>query len=460
MRQRIQSEYFATSSVAPALSLAGWCIFALFLLAQAKAGPALIWNDSETYARIAARPVWSMAFWSGSRPPLIPLAIKAFGSQSGFLLAQAVIGAISWGLLAWTVGRQVRPGWMRVLATWTILGFATTLPVNLWNRSVLSESISLSLLALIVAALIWTHREMTFPRIAVTTFVCLCFALARDAQIWTVAMLFALSGAYCVRSITRDRRLAIRSGLLATCLLLVVVSTAWASLESKRTLSNVADVLYIRIFPFPNRVAWFAGHGMPEQARIDQLARSVPSNPNVAKLVVPPTDGSSFAELNGWIAQHGEQTYLEWLVTHPWYFLTDPLDRPEQSYNFGQGNLEIYMATTNPVESPLTYAMWPPLLWLVLAWALAILLGIATDSWRDRNWQTAAVLTVMGVLAMLIAWHGDGQEVTRHTVEGFALLRLAVWILLILGIFDSANGSPRFVSWISKPAVVQSSSLS
>jgi hypothetical protein len=44
------------------------------------------------------------------------------------------------------------------------------------------------------------------------------------------------------------------------------------------------------------------------------------------------------------------------------------------------------------------------------------------------------VLIVIGVLAMLIAWHGDGQEVTRHTVEGFAQVRLGVWILVVWGL--------------------------
>ena len=45
---------------------------------------------------------------------------------------------------------------------------------------------------------------------------------------------------------------------------------------------------------------------------------------------------------------------------------------------------------------------------------------------------------------MLVAWHGDGQETTRHTVEGFAQVRLGVWLLFALGllslpIFDRAT---------------------
>ena len=40
----------------------------------------------------------------------------------------------------------------------------------------------------------------------------------------------------------------------------------------------------------------------------------------------------------------------------------------------------------------------------------------------------------LGIVTMLIAWHGDGEEVTRHTVEGFAELRASVLILAVVGV--------------------------
>ena len=47
---------------------------------------------------------------------------------------------------------------------------------------------------------------------------------------------------------------------------------------------------------------------------------------------------------------------------------------------------------------------------------------------------------------MLVAWHGDGQEVTRHTVEGLAEFRLGVWILLVVGLFGLDQGQPDLVT--------------
>jgi hypothetical protein len=44
--------------------------------------------------------------------------------------------------------------------------------------------------------------------------------------------------------------------------------------------------------------------------------------------------------------------------------------------------------------------------------------------------------------SMLVAWHGDGQEVTRHTIEGLTEVRLGVWILLVIGLFGLDQSQP------------------
>ena len=48
------------------------------------------------------------------------------------------------------------------------------------------------------------------------------------------------------------------------------------------------------------------------------------------------------------------------------------------------------------------------------------------------------MVTVLSVVrrwrGMLVAWHGDSQEVTRHTIEGVAQVRLGVWILFTMGL--------------------------
>ena len=429
---RRRSRLLAPTSLAPAVALAGWCIFAWYLFAQALAGPPISWNDSVVYVHIASRSLWSAGFWAGQRPPATALLIKLVGSSRGFLAAQAAIAALSWGFLAWTVGRLVSRGWRRTVAAWAILAFATAFPVTLWNRSVLSESLSMSLLALVFATLIWTARRLTRPRVAAATATCLCFAATRDAQIWTVAFLAVAVGAGAIVAAVKKRELAVRAGVLSLCLAGVVVLTGWGTVSSHRTEQNVADVLYVRIFPFPGRVAWFAAHGMPEQRQIDDLARATAAAPGAAKVVGFSVSDPAFAQLERWIDSKGTGTYVLWLLTHPGYVATEPLLRPERSYNFANGDLTFYASSTDRMASPLTFAMWPPLIALVALATVAALVSVVSGAWRDGVWRMVLALTIIGILSMLVAWQGDGQEVTRHTVEGFAELRLGIWIVILL----------------------------
>ena len=95
-----------------------------------------------------------------------PWCSRWSGSATGFIALQSLLAVAAWGVLAFTVGRLVPAGWRRVVAVWVVLAFASSTPIALWNRSVLSESLSLSLLALLVAAVIWTARRVTWPRVA------------------------------------------------------------------------------------------------------------------------------------------------------------------------------------------------------------------------------------------------------------------------------------------------------
>jgi hypothetical protein len=290
-------------------------------------------------------------------------------------------------------------------------------------------------MALVVAAAIATSRRPTWPRIALTVLACLGFALARDAQVWTVGMLALASGIYALSRIGADRRTALRAGVLAVCLLGVVTLTEWGTLASHRTTADTADVLYVRIFPFPGRVAWFAAHGMPEQQRIDRLAEETVAPPGGAKVVGVQPHDPAFAPFERWLRTDGDRTYLLWLITHPGYVVGEPFAQPTRAYDFARGDLLFYAPADHTLRSPLTTVLWPPMRWLVALAGASLVLAILSRVWGDRTWGTVVVLTLIGVAAMLVAWHGDGQEVTRHTIEGFAQVRLGVWILFAWGLF-------------------------
>ena len=215
---------------------------------------------------------------------------------------------------------------------------------------------------------------------------------------------------------------------------------------SGRSGQNLEDVLLVRIFPFPDRVAWFADHGMPQAAAVDRLAARTPALPGTAKVVDP--DGPGFGALQRWVSDDGGSTYLWWLVTHPWYVLDEPLRRPERAYNFAGGSLTSY-AAVDRVDAPLSAVTWPSWPWLALLALVCVGTAAASGTIRESTWRLVFVLGGIGLATMLFAWHADGQETTRHTIEGFTELRAGVLVCLVLALLrrpgwpSSARSGPR-----------------
>jgi hypothetical protein len=422
--------------VGPVAALAGWCGFAWYIFWQGTTRTPILWSDSTSYATVAGHPLLSTGFWAGQRPVLVPVVMKMVGQSLGFTVVQCLVAVVAWGYLAFTVGRLVDPGWRRVAAVWIVLGFATSTPIVLWNRSVLSESLSLSTLALLMAATIWTARRITWPRVAGVVVAGLAFAETRDAQVWTVGLLGAVVTVVALVTAIRHRRFPRRVAALAAGLVMTAAVTGWVVVHTGRTRQNVANVFYVRIFPFPSRVAWFAHHGMPFAAAIDRsMAATVPPTPGAAKVfnTSDPAFAPHEATLENWIVAHGQSTYLLWIISHPAYLITEPLSRPERAFNFADGQITFY-AAPHRVDSPLSDVLWPAWWWLLPLTVMGVVPAAVTGRWRERSWRVLVLLGGLGIVTMLIAWHGDGEEVTRHTVEGFAELRASVLILAVVGV--------------------------
>ena len=266
----------------------------------------------------------------------------------------------------------------------------------------------------------------------------LAFATTRDAQVWTVGLLGVVVAVVALVTAVRQKRFPRRVSALAVGLVLAAALTGWVVVHTGRTRENVANVFYVRIFPFPSRVAWFARHGMPAAAAIDRsMAATTPPTPGAAKVFNPddPALAVHEAALQNWIMAHGQSTYLLWIITHPTYLITEPLARPERAFNFADGQITFY-ADPHRIDSPLSVVLWPAWWWLLPLTVIGVVPAAVTGMWRERSWRVLVLLGALGLVTMLIAWHGDGEEVTRHTVEGFAELRACVLILAVVGVLS------------------------
>ena len=160
----------------------GGLAFAWFRLWQGTTAPTLIWQDSKNYETIGSQALWSSGFWFGGRPPLTPFLWKLTGSPDAFAIAQTGLSVIAWTLLGWTVGCLFPSGWRRLTGYLVILAFATTTPIVLWDRSVLSESLALSGLALLFASALRLAQKPTPRRAGLLVGAAMWCALARTQR--------------------------------------------------------------------------------------------------------------------------------------------------------------------------------------------------------------------------------------------------------------------------------------
>jgi hypothetical protein len=169
---------------------------------------------------------------------------------------------------------------------------------------------------------------------------------------------------------------------------------------------------------------------MPEAGQIDALASSTPSTPGKAPLVAPDLAASAWKPLDQWMQQRSQITYAVFLFTHPGYVLGAPFSTPPLTFDNASGQLAFYA----PPGRSLSWfeTVFVPDKWIVMALGLlSVIVASGRGLWRARPWRYFVAFSVVGLLTMLIAWHGDGQEVTRHMVEGNVEVRLGVLLSVV-----------------------------
>jgi hypothetical protein len=442
------------------ISLAvGGGAFTAYRIWQSVVAPPAVWQDSLAYRAVSRHGVFSSSLWAGARSPLVPLLMKATDQFRYYRLAQALLGSLAWGLLALTAARLVTPGWRQVVMAWAILGFATAPLIVQWDWSALSESPSLSTLAVLCACGIWLVDRFSWVRLGVLGVAALVYVGLRDADIWSMATLglvvlgvglyetirgAALGPGTLVEMVRGGWHRTRRWVLVGVVLVIVSTFAGIGAYTSHRNVVNIEEALYVRIFPFPDRVSWFSAHGMPEGPAIDAQAQIAPPPSKTSPKVVGIDLASpNWAPLRNWFHHQGFSTYALFLATHPGYVVSAPFASPPLTFNNASGDLSFYLPTGHDPLSVLGTIFTPGRI-LVIALALV---GLASGArhrmWRNRESRFLIIFVVAGFFSMLLAWHGEGMEATRHMVEGNVEVRLGVLLLFLVGVLGYKTPSPE-----------------
>jgi len=412
-----------------------WIGFTAFKLAMAVAGQPWIYPDSKGYEAVGNLPLLSSGFLAGSRPILIPLMWKITGSTTSFLVLQTLFSTLCWGALALSVASKIQHRWRSLLGGVAILTFALSPTIIIWDRVVLSETVSLGFIALLLAEAIWISNRVSAWRLAIVALTLCGFVTVRDEDIWTTLLAaaallaVALSGWIRTRSWSRP---VVASFLVC---LVIALSAQAVALDSGRNVLNVEDTLKVRVFPYPSIVDWFAARGMPQAALIKATPLENPATigrPSSAYFSTVDFTSPRFRQLNQWVHRSGATTYLEWLVLHPVYDLTAPFRMPRLSeYDMGDGSILAYSYQSPAWETGLGNVIYPSWEAVLAMSLLGSMIAFERRMLSLRHIQIALVLIVLGVLSLFITWHAEAYEVVRHMLEGDVEARLGALSLLL-----------------------------
>ncbi|MGN6694359.1 MAG: hypothetical protein ACTHN0_09285, partial [Aquihabitans sp.] len=411
---------------------AGWLVAAVLVLRLvAVAGMRLyLYVDSAEYDRIDFSGDWRRPWATPFLYWLIP------GANRGMVVGQALVGAVCWATLALSAAAWFRYRTSQIVVA-TVLGAVgcTTIVTN-WDAAKLSESLGLSLTVLVIAAWLNFVRRTEAGTALFVALATLPWLFVRQSLIPTAWLVVGLAGLTVVITWRQrgSRDLAVR--LLGALVLVLAVETAVATVTYSHNQEIVQENLRViianRVASDPVRLGWFEDHGMPVPASGGLDPDSLRDDPAFSR----------------WVAGPGRSTYVRYLVTHPWYAVTAPL---EDFASVERSSADEVEPTASMLSPPDHYATSRPVLPSVAEAVLfgpgdtgtVIFLLVLVGGWSlarvrrcSARWAIPWALVGLAIASLYTGWHGATPELGRLALMGATVLRIGLYLQLAVLIED------------------------
>lgn len=384
--------------------------------------------DSYGYLGMSSLSITSKDFLCGGRPFTVPLIYKFLGNNLIVITHfQQIFSIICWTTLAFIFSRLIRSRRFQPVAFGVVLMFSLSIQIIHWDGVILAESISFSLGVLFVSCWLWALQGWSLCKGSVLLAVGFFWAFARDTNAFYVLMLAAL-----IFFFVTIKKAGPHYCIVGCAFTLFFIANVISSRVGDRRVFPFLNVLAQRVLPSEDRIAYFAGHGMPVKQSLMRLAGQWASSEDRAFY-----NDEDLEDFREWMYTSGEGSYISFLLTHPRDALLEPLGHFDELFFFestGYSPRFNYDAVNFPLYRLLGAAMFPLVRPRFLIWLVIVLVMAATVMFLRPIGSKCLVPLTMLVLSYpnaMLVWHGDAMEVGRHAHQGSILLRLALWLLLL-----------------------------
>jgi hypothetical protein len=386
--------------------------------------------DSIDYIFPAETYDWNeLGLWTHTKPWGAAVLYKLTGSSPAAIrVVQTILSVLAWSSLAWVFSRIIQSGWLRVCVFGLILGFSLAPPVQMWNHIIQSESLSISLLVLILAIWISLLQRWRWEKLIALALLFAWWMGTRETNVYigllVAALLFLVGLAY--------KRQRFYWALSVLLVLFAYVNLQISEIPTiPRWLYPLTNTLLHRILPEEEFLAYFEASGLPVSAQLLSLSGGFANSADFAVF-----NHHALNEVETWLYRRGKDVYIRFLLDHPVYTLTSPwqhvreLLAPQDLMSYAS---ERYKPALNWLFEGIFF---PRSLWLVLALAVSALIATL----RANPWQRKPVFwLILGFWVLFfpnfyLAWLGDAAEVGRHAIQASIQLRLALWLHLLLAL--------------------------
>jgi len=381
--------------------------------------------DTTSYVRVSGEALFSKEFWANARPPVFPLLLKYYNADVIKVATfQTAFSIFAWGMMALSLAYSLK-GILRPIAFGLVLVLSLERHIAGWDLVLLTESLSLSLMALFLAAWLWLLRGWLWGKVALLSLVALLWVFTRDTNGWILLMITGLILLGVLFFKAHKRYLAI-----AFVFALVFALSNLSADKGHRWVFPFQNVLAQRILTDQSALNFFEDCGMPLTPELLELAGGFANSKDRAFYTDP-----ALESYRDWMYANGKACYMRWLFSRPLTGLREPwidfawLLAFEDVTSFYP---QIYEPLLPWYAERILYPQ-DALLWLWAGTIIATLVAIWKKAWRvNPAWIVFIALCLLVYPHVFIVWHGDVTGTHRHALTVSLQFVLSFWLLGLL----------------------------